>query len=228
MNDGNNPQRRMTRCPGGHVFDAAAHEACPACGAGVAPARRTGDGNRGGDDRGADPAPPPARPAWLIPALIAAGAAVVLMLAVVLMRGAPEPSQTTATQTVATQSAATQNEENPSAEQREAPRRAAPEVAGLWEIYVPGPAGQTMRWTIDFAADGAYTFTDTTNGARHAGTYRSQNGEWSLTGRWTGNPVVPDATPFDDSGTYRLIAADTLELSGRYGVGVWKRVSGAN
>lgn len=100
------------------------------------------------------------------------------------------------------------------------------DIAGLWELYAPSPTGGFSRWVLDFRRDGSYVFTDESNGASHAGRYNSSAGKWSLSGKWTKNPLLAPGTPFDDDGAYRLIAADTLELKGRYGAGVWRREEG--
>jgi hypothetical protein len=103
------------------------------------------------------------------------------------------------------------------------PARVAPEIAGLWELYVPTPQGQFVRWTLEFGADGNYRFTDGSNGASHQGTYQSASGQWSLAGKWTSNLGLPPATAFEDGGTYRLLAADAMELKGRFGAAVWRK-----
>ncbi|MFN3961217.1 MAG: hypothetical protein ACK4NP_15090 [Parvularculaceae bacterium] len=99
------------------------------------------------------------------------------------------------------------------------------DIAGRWELYAPSPAGGFSRWVLDFRRDGSYVFTDESNGASHAGRYNSSAGKWSLSGKWTKNPILAPGTPFADDGAYSLIAADTLVLKGRYGAGVWRKAA---
>lgn len=98
------------------------------------------------------------------------------------------------------------------------------EIAGVWELYVPAPGGFS-RWLLEFASDNKYKFTDTTNGASHQGTYKAENGKWSLDGNWTKNSMLPPGAAFTDHGTYRLLNADAMEFVGQLGPAVWKKAT---
>ena len=91
MSDSNGREqvrRKMTRCPEGHIFDAAAHGACPTCGARAEtpPAQENAHGENPAPRPAPDPAP---SPAWLRPALIGGAAIIGVLIVALLLRGAP-------------------------------------------------------------------------------------------------------------------------------------------
>lgn len=88
------PRRRMTRCPEGHIFDGAAHDACPSCGARPAAAQAEPVPQPKPVEPPPAPAPSP-QPGWLRPALIGAGALVLALIVALMFRGATPsaPSQ---------------------------------------------------------------------------------------------------------------------------------------
>ncbi len=81
-------------------------------------------------------------------------------------------------------------------------------LVGAWEM--------TGLGVMEFRADGTYTFHQPNFG--HAGTYRAENGVWSLSSE-------TPAMPWEDGGTYRLVDPNTLELVGKLGPGTWTRTS---
>ncbi len=233
MSTDDTPTRRMTRCPEGHVFDAAAHDACPQCGApaepAAAPEERAAPAPQAASSRAGTSAP-----SWMQPALIGGGGLLLLVLvAAVFFRGVPDDQQAEfragaikdvadEERTDSSSDAATTSTANRDTERRTPPP--APGMAGFWEIFVPGPQGRALRWTMDFRSDGTYQFTDTSNGARHSGSYETNGDKWSLSGTWTSNPVLAPGTPFTDSGSYRITDTGTLVLQGQFGTGNWNLV----
>ena len=87
-----------------------------------------------------------------------------------------------------------------------------PSFSAHGKLDVPRPQGGFTRWVLEFKADGYYRFYDPVVG--HAGTYVAQHGRWSQ---------HATTTTYDDGGSYRLLDADTLELTGKLGSAVWKR-----
>ncbi len=82
------------------------------------------------------------------------------------------------------------------------------EFIGTWRMQSP-----QQGWIWEFNIDGTYRFA--TEDTQFEGTYKVGNGTWSQ-----------KATnfPSEDSGTYRLLDTNTLELNGRLGRSVWTRV----
>ncbi len=225
--------RRMTRCPQGHIFNAAAAEVCPVCGerATATPPQASGTSHAAAP-ASTDPAAArnpasesPAGAAWLTPAIASGAALVVALLVAVIIRGAPVADNTEISSPA---DAKVNPDDSPAPEGVNKPRFSGAAVAGLWEIYVPNPQGLTARWTLEFTSDGSYRFSDESNGASHSGSYQSSGGSWTLSGKWTSSPFLATGTPFEDNGTYRMLDAETMELSGRYGAGVWRRASSAH
>ncbi|MEZ5999088.1 MAG: hypothetical protein R3B98_10375 [Hyphomonas sp.] len=87
---------------------------------------------------------------------------------------------------------------------------AANDLVGLWQLQPPGPAG----WIVEYKPDGTYVFT-MPNAEIH-GVYEAKDGKFSSR-----------APSYDseDEGDYRLIDTRTLEMDGRQGVSVWKRLN---
>lgn len=75
MSSTDEARKKMQRCPQGHIFNAAAHAACPICGA-TAPDPVKRDA----------PAP---QPSWLRPAILVGGAIIAVLTTILLLRGAP-------------------------------------------------------------------------------------------------------------------------------------------
>lgn len=83
------------------------------------------------------------------------------------------------------------------------------EFVGTWQIQSPAPQG----WVWQFRADNTYTFI--TAETSFEGTYKASNGKWE-------QKAINFAS--DDAGTYRLIDKNTLQLTGRLGTSIWKRL----
>ena len=81
-------------------------------------------------------------------------------------------------------------------------------IVGVWDFETPFPNG----WVTEFRANGTFIFTNPNS--RTEGKYVARNGKWSQT--------APQFN-FNDGGTYRFLDGDRLELTGRYGVSVWRR-----
>nr|AUN35785.1 hypothetical protein [uncultured bacterium] len=87
-------------------------------------------------------------------------------------------------------------------------------LVGTWEMEV---SGSRSSWTINADSSYSYSPEGANAAAGHEGTFFGLNGRWTLqstTNNWS------------DGGTYRLTDADTLEMEGRLGKGVWKRKAG--
>lgn len=206
-------QRRMVRCPEGHIFDAAAREDCPTCGAKASSAEAPEPEI---SSQAAEQTPSPPSPQRRLYFIIGGAALVIVLIAAIMLRG--EPKQTTVDRNSNPTSVA-------DTQQTQREEKSARGIVGAWEMDVPTPQGAVLHWTIEFGDDSRYKFNDATTGASHEGTYQAANGEWSINGTWTRNPVLPAGSVYTDGGTYRLPTSDALELGGRAGVGVWKRIS---
>ncbi len=188
------------------------------------PARATG----GQPDKApAAPAGAPPSHNWLQPVAIGGGVLLLGLVAAVFLRGTPEtPSmhaETGVAQADTEEQSATRHTDTQDRVTEQRIARSGPDIVGEWEIFVPGPQGQPLRWIMAFRADGSYLFTDTSNGASHGGSYQAEDGKWSLNGTWTRNPVFPPGTPFSDSGSYAVSPLGTLQLQGQFGTGNWSQ-----
>ena len=81
-------------------------------------------------------------------------------------------------------------------------------IVGVWQFESPFPNG----WVTEFKANGTFVFTNPNS--RTEGKYTAKDGKWSQS--------APQFN-FSDSGTYRFLDDDTLELTGKLGASVWKR-----
>lgn len=106
-----------------------------------------------------------------------------------------------------------------------APARAAADITGQWQVDVPISQDVVAHWTLALNPDGTYLFSDTTNNATQMGTFRAENGRWSVVGMWAKSPYVAPGTIYKDSGSYRLIGEDQMRLTGNYGSAVWRRIT---
>ncbi|MEZ5922010.1 MAG: hypothetical protein R3C60_11745 [Parvularculaceae bacterium] len=211
MTEGNEgaPPRRMVRCPEGHIFDAAPHDDCPTCGARAPAASPPEPAPVALAEKASQHSSSPSRRLILI---AAAGAVFIALVAALMLRSEPTdkplggiPSQ-----------AANKHDQQT--------KKVTPSIVGSWALDVPMPQGGLAHWTIEFDRDGRYIFSDPTNGATHEGTYQAKDGAWSINGTWTRNPILPSGTAYTDGGNFSLPTADSLELQGRAGSAVWRRV----
>lgn len=83
------------------------------------------------------------------------------------------------------------------------------DLVGRWTLQQPNNPG----WIVEYRADGTYLFT--APNIRINGVYEAADGSFSTS--------APDIGS-EDSGTYRLIDNDTLEMRGNLGRSVWKRL----
>jgi len=90
-------------------------------------------------------------------------------------------------------------------------------LSGIWNLMVPTPAGM-QEWTLTLA-DGRYDLKIVTAGQPvpylESGGFSASGGAF----HWT----PPAASAFD--GSYRVIAADALEITGPLGTATWRRRS---
>jgi WD40 repeat protein len=90
----------------------------------------------------------------------------------------------------------------------------------MWEATVIAPTGS---WAVTFhlPATGAYGSTSAGPGnlPEETGMFRARDGKWSLVAN---KGPIPGRT---DEGTYHLVSAETLILTGRNGPVVWKRAA---
>ncbi|MEM9617788.1 MAG: hypothetical protein AAF936_07475 [Pseudomonadota bacterium] len=84
------------------------------------------------------------------------------------------------------------------------------DLVGTWTLQQPTNPG----WAVEYRTDGTYLFT--APNIRINGVYEAADGSFSTR--------APDIGS-EDSGTYRLIDNDTLEMRGNLGRSVWKRRS---
>lgn len=211
-----NVRRRMTRCPEGHVFDLAAHAACPTCAA--APAAGP-DAETRTDRRREVPTPPP--PAWLRPLLIAGAGVVAALIALVVLRGAPKPSRQTppaiiaAPQTPAQPSPATPAPTQTQT-QTQTPAQTQTRPVERWKTVLV-IAGRTYECVNETAPDGRYRLG--------AGCPPPIAGETGVTvvnpdGTWTSRSDAGRT----DSGTIEALGADRFIAHTRGGPILWERV----
>ncbi|MEL7028197.1 MAG: hypothetical protein AAGL49_03070, partial [Pseudomonadota bacterium] len=88
------------------------------------------------------------------------------------------------------------------------PKKRGGDLVGVWEFDTPWQSG----WITEYRADGTFTFTNANS--KTDGTYTAKNGQWTQSS---------PSFNFNDTGTYRFLDEETLELTGKYGVSVWKR-----
>ncbi|MEM8936829.1 MAG: hypothetical protein AAGC77_10520 [Pseudomonadota bacterium] len=87
-------------------------------------------------------------------------------------------------------------------------KKRAGDFVGLWEHQAVYPTG----WMTEYKADGTFVFTTPTS--KTVGTYTAKNGQWTQRS---------DSYDFEDSGTYRILDDETIEITGKYGPNVWRR-----
>jgi WD40 repeat protein len=90
-----------------------------------------------------------------------------------------------------------------------------PACVGIWELSPPNVLAPS-KWVWKIEAGGTYVFRIEGQGdlGGHSGTFQAANGQWTLR-----------ATTMDwsDGGTYTFLDRDTLSMTGKLGLGVWKR-----
>jgi hypothetical protein len=96
-----------------------------------------------------------------------------------------------------------------------------PTLVGVWQTTVIASTGSWLV-TMQLPATGAYRSVSAERGnpPEETGTFRAKEGKWSLK---ADKGPLPGRT---DQGTYQLISADTLILTGKAGPMVWTRVPG--
>lgn len=103
-------------------------------------------------------------------------------------------------------------------EQRQAPGPAGVDrrLVGTWELSVPNAQG-VARWIWEIHPNGTYDFHAEGPGAApsHRGTFAAAKGSYAL---------KSTTSAWDDTGTYRVTAPDTLVATGRLGTASWHRV----
>ena len=91
-----------------------------------------------------------------------------------------------------------------------------PGVVGSWRLMVPDPAsGTAAEWLLDIndAGDFWFKITRATASRSEQGTFRAKDGKW----QWTTRNE-------EQSGSYRVIDADAIEITGVLGTARWTRV----
>ena len=90
-----------------------------------------------------------------------------------------------------------------------------PAVVGIWELTVPGPAGNA-HWIWDIHSNGTYEFRIKELGAQgsHSGKFVAKDGKWTLTAT---------TMKYEDGGTYQNPDRNTFTATGHLGTASWKR-----
>lgn len=91
-----------------------------------------------------------------------------------------------------------------------------PGFVGHWELSYRDAAGRQQVRAWEFRADGSFTFHDVTAG--HSGSFTAQGGRWT---------TRPAAGGWMDKGSYALLGADRLQLTGIFGTTLWTRPGAA-
>lgn len=82
------------------------------------------------------------------------------------------------------------------------------DLVGVWELRSP----PQQDWVVEYRPDGTYVLT--MPNARIHGVYEAENGAFV---------TRPESIGTDDHGSYRLLDADTLEMTGKLGGSLWAR-----
>jgi hypothetical protein len=94
-----------------------------------------------------------------------------------------------------------------------------PAAVGTWETMVPNSQG-VARWIWEILPDGIYRFRSEGPGAarRHEGTMTLGDGRWTLLS-------TRGLAGWQDGGPYEFRDANTLVMTGRLGMGIWRRIA---
>lgn len=212
MENDDKPARKMTRCPDGHVFDAAEHASCPRCGwrAGAARKARPTDPPAGekfdADAAGNNQAARQGLPKW---ALFAAGAAIIAFVALVSLRkpAAPDEGDVTVAQK--------ETQETTSTPDREPDAKAAVTVERWRTTMIIG--GQAFDCINETTSEGRYRLGDGCPPPFAGETGQTiVNADGSWTTRSDSGRV--------DSGTIEVVNDDKIIAHTRGGPVVWERV----
>jgi hypothetical protein len=97
-----------------------------------------------------------------------------------------------------------------------------PTLVGVWQTMMVTKDG-IFTVTFNLPANGAYrsTIAGAGNPIEETGTFRAQNGRWSVVAN---KGPTPGRT---DGGTYQVVAADAMTLTGQAGLQGWMRVPGS-
>jgi hypothetical protein len=96
-----------------------------------------------------------------------------------------------------------------------------PRLVGTWQLKVPSPAGEAL-WIWEVRANGTYNFhIEGIPGfaAAHSGRIRAKDGRWNQ--QSNGKEIA-------DGGTYEVIDANRIRVTGTLGTAIWQRKTSAS